>query len=131
MTQNLPDVIARIEKSGNRFNAWDTDGVKRTREIITGARKKAFEGNYQLGRFTNKNGAFYWKRFDGEAVPSNTEAMGGCSVEVPTDHADACRQAGRLTGIVIPRVSATAVCRGYGSVICQTRAVRSNAPEAS
>ena len=25
-----PDVIVRIEKSGNRYNAWDTDGVKRT-----------------------------------------------------------------------------------------------------
>ena len=85
---NLPDIVCKVEKSGNRFNAWDTDGTKRTSEITTGARKKAFEGNYLLGRFTNKNGAFYWKRFDGEAVPSTTEAMGGGSVEVPTDHAE-------------------------------------------
>jgi nitric oxide reductase NorQ protein len=86
---NSPDMVCKVEKSGNRFNAWDTDGTKRTSEITTGARKKAFEGGYLLGRFTNKNGAFYWKRFDGEAVPStDTTAMGGGSVEVPTDHAE-------------------------------------------
>ena len=87
-TINLPDIVCKVEKSGNRFNAWDTDGNKRTSEITTGARKKAFEGNYLLGRYTNKNGAFYWKRFDGEAVPSNTTATGVSSVEVPTDHAE-------------------------------------------
>ena len=27
---NLPDMVCRVEKSGNRFNAWDTDGNKRT-----------------------------------------------------------------------------------------------------
>ena len=85
---SLPDLVCKVEKSGNRFNAWDTDGVKRTSEITTGARKKAFEGSYLLGRYTNKNGAFYWKRFDGEAVPSNTTATGVSSVEVPTDHAE-------------------------------------------
>ena len=58
---NTPDLVVRIEKSGVRFNAWDTDGNKRTSEITTGARKKAFEGDYLLGRFTNKAGKFYWK----------------------------------------------------------------------
>ena len=58
-TINTPDLICRIEKSGNRYNAWDTDGVKRTSEITTGARKKAHEGDYLLGRFTNKAGKFY------------------------------------------------------------------------
>ena len=60
---NLPDVVVKIEKSGVRFNAWDTDGVKRTSEITTGARKKAYNGNYLLGRFTNKAGKFYWKKY--------------------------------------------------------------------
>jgi len=84
---NLPDMVCRVEKSGNRFNAWDTDGIKRTSEITTGARKKAFEGNYLLGRFTNKNGAFYWKRFDGEmAQPNLTDHVS--AVEVPEDHAE-------------------------------------------
>ena len=31
--QNTPDVVCKIEKSGNRYNAWDTDGNKRTSEI--------------------------------------------------------------------------------------------------
>ena len=26
-TINLPDIVCKVEKSGNRFNAWDTDGV--------------------------------------------------------------------------------------------------------
>jgi len=82
---NTPDAVVKIEKSGNRFNAWDTDGVKRTSEITTGARRKAFEGDYLLGRFTNKAGKFYWKRWDGEiATPANNVS----SVDVPTDHAE-------------------------------------------
>ena len=43
-----PTAVVKIEKSGNRYNAWDTDGVKRTSEITTGARKRAFEGGYLL-----------------------------------------------------------------------------------
>ena len=84
-TVNLPDAVVKIEKSGVRFNAWDTDGVKRTSEITTGARKKAFEGDYLLGRFTNKAGKFYWKKFEGEmAAPVDNTS----SVDVPTDHAE-------------------------------------------
>ena len=82
---NTPDLVVRIEKSGVRFNAWDTDGVKRTSEITTGARKKAHEGNYLLGRFTNKAGKFYWKRWDGEVV-DNTPSVS--SIDVPTGHAE-------------------------------------------
>jgi len=82
---NVPDAVVRVEKSGNRFNAWDTDGVKRTSEITTGARRKAFEGDYLLGRFTNKAGKFYWRRWDGEvASPVDNTS----SVDVPTDHAE-------------------------------------------
>ena len=82
---NTPDLVVRIEKSGVRFNAWDTDGVKRTSEITTGARKKAHEGNYLLGRFTNKAGKFYWKKWDGEAV-TNTPSVS--SIDVPTGHTE-------------------------------------------
>ena len=82
---NLPDVVVKIEKSGVRFNAWDTDGVKRTSEITTGARKKAYNGNYLLGRFTNKAGKFYWKKFEGEMAAPSTHTS---SVEVPTDHSE-------------------------------------------
>jgi nitric oxide reductase NorQ protein len=80
---NVPDVVVRCEYSGNRANAWDTDGVKRTSEITVGARQKAADGGYLLGRFTNKSGKFYWKRWDGEiSSPANTSS----TVDVPTDH---------------------------------------------
>ena len=88
-TINTPDLIARIEKSGNRYNAWDTDGVKRTSEITTGARKKAFEGDYLLGRFTNKAGKHYWRKVDGGTIDSMAAVNNVVSsVEVPTDHAE-------------------------------------------
>ena len=82
---NTPDLVVRIEKSGVRFNAWDTNGVKRTSEITTGARKKAFAGNYLLGRFMNKAGKHYWRKWDGE-VADNTPAVS--SIEVPNQHAE-------------------------------------------
>jgi len=78
-----PDAVVRCEYSGNRANAWDTDGVKRTSEITVGARQKAADGNYLLGRFTNKAGKFYWKRWDGEV---SSPVDNSSSVEVPTDH---------------------------------------------
>jgi len=87
MTKQIqtPTDVVRCEWSGNRANAWDTDGNKRTSEITVGARQKAADGNYLLGKFTNKAGKTYWKRWDGEIaspVQSSTE------VEVPTDHAE-------------------------------------------
>ena len=80
-----PDVICRVEWSGNRANAWDTDGVKRTSEITVGCRQKAADGNYLIGRFINKGGKTYWKRWDGEVASNNSDLS---SVDVPTDHAE-------------------------------------------
>jgi len=80
-----PTDVVRCEWSGNRANAWDTDGVKRTSEITVGARQKAANGNYLLGRFINKAGKAYWKRWDGE-ISSPVDNIS--SVEVPTDHAE-------------------------------------------
>ena len=59
---NQPLNVVKIEKSGNRFNAWDTNGIKRTSEITTTTRRKAFEGDYLLGEFVMKNGKHYWKK---------------------------------------------------------------------
>jgi nitric oxide reductase NorQ protein len=87
--KKTPDLIVKIEKSGNRFNAWDTDGIKRTSEITTGARKRAFEGNYLLGRFTNKSGKFYWSKVADVEITSpvvETETVNVGSVEIPTEH---------------------------------------------
>ena len=83
---NNYDMVVRIEKSGNRYNAWDTDGTKRTSEITIGARKNAFDGNYLLGRFTNKSGNFYWKQVDVETTTSNTPDLS--SVDVPSEHSE-------------------------------------------
>ena len=80
-----PDAVVKCEWSGNRANAWDTDGNKRTSEITVGCRQKAADGNYLIGRFVNKAGKTYWKRWDGE-ISSNTTDLS--SVEVPTDHAE-------------------------------------------
>jgi len=88
---NSFDKVVRIEKSGNRFNAWDTDGTKRTSEITIGARKKAHEGNYLLGRFKNKSGKYYWKQVDMDVfdVPDSTPKTPDLSsVEVPSEHSE-------------------------------------------
>ena len=78
-----PTDVVRCEWSGNSANAWDTNGNKRTSEITVGARQKAADGNYLLGRFETKNGKFQWRRWDGEisSPVDNTP-----SVDVPTDH---------------------------------------------
>jgi len=85
-TIQTPTDVCRVEKSGNRFNAWDTDGVKRTSEITTGARKRAFEGGYLLGRFQMKNGKFQWRKWDGEVTQNTPIVQDSSTVEVPTDH---------------------------------------------
>ena len=87
-----PDVVVRIEKSGNRYNAWDTDGVKRTSEITSGCRKNAFNGGYLLGRFpsTASNSGYAWRKITDNIMVENTPAPvnDNTSVEVPTDHAE-------------------------------------------
>ncbi len=80
-----PTDVVRCEWSGNRANAWDTNGVKRTSEITVGARQKAADGGYMLGRFEMKNGKFQWRRYDGE-ISSPVE--NSSEVEIPTDHAE-------------------------------------------
>jgi MoxR-like ATPase len=90
---NSPDVIVTITKSGNRFNAWDSDDNKRTSEITTTTRRKAHIGNYPLGRFTNKAGKLYWKRVSTEVLesPQNDtidKVSSVSSVEIPTGHSE-------------------------------------------
>ena len=53
-TIQTPTDVVRCEWSGNRANAFDTDGNKRTSEITVGARQKAADGGYMLGRFEMK-----------------------------------------------------------------------------
>ncbi len=88
---STPDVICRIEKSGNRYNAWDTDGVKRTSEITSGCRKRAFEGNYLIGRFPSSasNSGYSWRRVADSIMDEiSSPAADPSLVDVPTDHAE-------------------------------------------
>ncbi len=80
-------ILATVEKSGNRFNAYDQNGNKITHLISTDVRKMAFENGEKIEQRVNKHGKTYWKR-----VPAETIAVGGTIVgsdemiEVPTDH---------------------------------------------
>jgi len=87
-----PDVVVRIEKSGNRYNAWDTDGVKRTSEITSGCRKNAFNGNYLLGRFTSPSSksGYSWRKISDTMSETKTAnpVVENTTVEVPSEHAE-------------------------------------------
>jgi len=87
MTSN--NVVVQVVKSGNRYNAWDSDGNKFTSQITTGARKRAYENGMALEQRVNKAGKNYWW-----AVPmsvfeqSSAPVIDVSSVDVPSDHAE-------------------------------------------
>jgi nitric oxide reductase NorQ protein len=93
-----PDVVCKVEKSGNRYNAYSTDGTKYTGDITWGCRKNAYEGGYLLGRFPSSNGnsGFAWRKISDKVLasmensPSQNTPINepSVSVEVPTDHAE-------------------------------------------
>ena len=81
--------VVQIIKSGNRFNAWDADGVKYTSQISNSTRKGAFNNGMALEQKVNKNGKDFWSRvpmsvFEAESAP----VFDVSSVDVPTDHAE-------------------------------------------
>ena len=85
----MDKVIVKIEKSGNRFNAFDKDGVKYTSDITTGARKKAFMNGTALERRVNKSGRKYWwavpmSEFEATSAP----VIDTSGIDIPTDHAE-------------------------------------------
>ena len=81
-----PTDVCRVEKSGNRFNAWDSNGNKRTSEITTGARKRAYEGGYLLGRFVGSTGKVAWRRVADDTSVNTAPVVENTTVEVPTGH---------------------------------------------
>ena len=94
-----PDVVVKVEKSGNRYNAWDTDGVKRTSEITSGCRKRAFEGSYLLGRFPSSasNSGYSWRKVSDVLMSEMSSTPNGSinvtvdensPVEIPSEHAE-------------------------------------------
>ena len=44
----MTGTVVQIIKSGNRFNAWDADGVKYTSQISNSTRKGAFNNGMGL-----------------------------------------------------------------------------------
>jgi MoxR-like ATPase len=82
-------LVVKIEKSGNRFNAFDSDGKKYTSEITTGARKRAYLSGNALEQRVNKKGKNYWWSVPmSEFESSNTPVFEVSSVDVPSDHAE-------------------------------------------
>ena len=83
------NVVVKIEKSGNRFNAWDSDGKKWTSHIGTSTRKGAFTNGMALEQKVNKNGKDFWSRVPMSVFEaSNAPVFDVSSVDVPTDHAE-------------------------------------------
>ena len=83
----MENVVVRVEKSGNRYNAWDSLGNKWTSDITTGARKKAFNNNMALERRINKSGNRYWWAVPMSEFEATTRpVVPTSSVEVPAEH---------------------------------------------
>ena len=86
---NKPTVgtIVKVEKSGNRFNAWDSDGNKLTSHIRTGTRKGAFNAGMALECREGKGGRIYWWKVPMEnfGVVSHIPTTPS-EVEVPEGH---------------------------------------------
>ena len=88
--KSMNNVVCKIEKSGNRYNAWSADGTKWTSEIGTGTRKRAFEQNMAIERRIGKNDRVYWwkvpmEKFEDTLAPVVPDIS---SVDVPSDHAE-------------------------------------------
>ena len=85
----MKNVVVKIEKSGNRFNAWDAEGTKWTSHIGTGTRKRAFENGMALERREGKGGRIYWWKVPmSEFEAASTPTFDVSSVEVPEEHSE-------------------------------------------
>ena len=86
---NMNNIVVKVEKSGNRFNAWDVNGNKYTSQITTGARKKAYENGMALEQRVNKSGNTYWWAVPmSEFEKTNAPVIDVSSIDVPTEHAE-------------------------------------------
>ena len=82
-------VVVKIEKSGNRYNAWDSDGKKWTSEIGTGTRKKAFNAGMALEKREGKTGRTYWWKVPmSEFEVASAPVIDTSGIDIPSDHAD-------------------------------------------
>ena len=82
-------IVVKMEKSGNRYNAYDSDGNKYTSVIGTSTRKSAYEKGMALEKREGKGGRTYWwkvpmSEFEATAVP----IFDTSGIDVPEDHAE-------------------------------------------
>ena len=83
----MNNVVVKMEMSGNRYNAYDSDGNKYTSEIGTSTRKSAYEKGMALERRTGKGGRTYWWKVPmSEFEATSVDVTSNMSVEVPSDH---------------------------------------------
>ena len=86
---DMNKLVVKIEKSGNRYNAVNIDGIKYTSDIGTSTRKKAYLNGMALEQRINKHGKNYWW-----AVPmSEFEAVSApvidvSSIDIPSEHGE-------------------------------------------
>ena len=81
--------IVKIEMSGNRYNAWDSDGNKLTSFIRTGTRKSAYEAGKALECREGKAGRIYWWKVDMDKFGVISHIPDTPSdVDVPEGHAE-------------------------------------------
>jgi len=82
-------LVVKIEKSGNRYNAIDKDGIKYTSDISTSTRKKAFQNGMALEQRVNKSGRNYWWKVPmSEFEATSAPVIDVSSIDIPTDHAE-------------------------------------------
>ena len=83
----MNNIVVKIEMSGNRYNAFDSDGNKYTSEIGTSTRKSAYEKGMALERRTGKGGRTYWWKVPmSEFESTSVDVTSNMSVEIPSDH---------------------------------------------
>src|SRR6056300_188705 len=86
---NMNNVVVKVEKSGNRFNAWDVNGNKYTSQITTGARKKAYNNGMALEQRVNKSGNNYWWAVPmSEFEKTSAPVIDVSSIDVPQEHGE-------------------------------------------
>ena len=86
--QNFVGTIVKIEKSGNRFNAWDSDGNKYTSYIWGRTRKNAYENNMCLECYETGGGNIRWKQVPVDMFNNITTPPVETSIDVPQEHTE-------------------------------------------
>ena len=91
MSKKSPKIgtVVKIEMSGNRYNAFDSDGNKLTSFIRTSTRKSAYSAGKALECREGKAGRIYWWKVDMEKFGVISHIPDAPSeVEVPDGHAE-------------------------------------------